>query len=468
MQTLQNNIITKESFVKLFENNKKLLENNGNGLLKNLRQQAIQQFEKIGFPTVKLESWKNTNINEFLKNDYIQIIQKPDISNIDDIFTCDVPDLNTFVVTQVNGWYYYKSSPLTIFPDGTIIGSLAEAIKKYPELIEQHYGKYGNIESNGLNALNTAFAQDGIFIFVPDNVKVKNPIQIVNLVNAEENIFIHPRNLVIMGKNSSLTLIHCHHSAKHKLSFINSMSEIFMDEGAKLDHYKLQNKDNSSFLITSKYFYLKQNAQLLTNTIVLNGGMIRNEINVKLDGQNADAKIFGLYLPDGQQHVDNQVRIEHLSPDCTSTQLFKGIIDDEAHAVFNGYIKVHRDAQHTQAYQSNKNILLTNTAEINTQPFLEIYADDVKCSHGATVGQLDDNALFYIKSRGISENNARMLLMYAFALEVIEKINIPSLKVRIDRMLEKRLKGELSICDQCVLNCQHELPVVFHIDKSKI
>jgi Fe-S cluster assembly protein SufD len=217
------------------------------------------------------------------------------------------------------------------------------------------------------------------------------------------------------------------------------------------------------------FFNLERDARLTTNAITLNGGLIRNEHYVKLNGENCEANVMGVYLVDKTQHVDNQVFIDHAYPNCYSNELFKGILDDSARAVFNGHILVRRDAQKTNAFQNNKNILLTDKAVVNTQPFLEIYADDVKCSHGATVGQLDETAMFYLRSRGISIENARLLLMYAFAAEVINHIKIEPLKIRIDDMVKKRLRGELSICEQCVLHCSTmEQEVKFDIDMSKV
>ena len=218
------------------------------------------------------------------------------------------------------------------------------------------------------------------------------------------------------------------------------------------------------------YFHQDEGSSLSTNAISLNGGLIRNLSHVTMSGSHSSADVNGLYLMDRYQHVDNQVFINHAAPECESRELFKGVLDDHASGVFNGHINVHRDAQKTNAFQTNKNILLTDKASIDTKPFLEIYADDVKCSHGATIGQLDAEALFYIRSRGISESNAKILLMYAFAAEVINKISIPELRLRMDDMVKKRLRGELSQCEQCVLNCStHEHQKVdFKIDLSKI
>ncbi len=453
-----------------FQKNKGLVKNNDTKFISGLRDEAMDHFIKTGFPHQGLEKWRNTNISKALQQKYHFPLKPIDRKiNIDDIFRCEVPDLNTFVVTQYNGWYIPDNGGIIReLEDGTLIGSLAEAKKRYPELVDNYYAKTANLNGDGLHALNTAFAQDGIFIYIPDNVAVDTTIQIVNLVDSNHNLFVQPRNLIVMGKNSKLRLVHCDHSLKHRVSFINSLSEVYVGENANFDHYKLQNKDNSSSLITNVYIHQEANSKVQTNTITLNGGIVRNETHVKLNGQNASADVLGLYLVDKTQHVDNQVYVNHAVPNCYSNELFKGIIDDEASAVFNGHILVEKDAQKTNAFQNNKNILLTDKAKINTKPFLEIYADDVKCSHGATVGQLDPEAMFYFRSRGISYHNARMLLMYAFAHEVIGNISIEALKKRIDNMVEKRLKGELSVCDQCVLNCSENSPVTFNIDLSKI
>ncbi|HNS47798.1 MAG TPA: Fe-S cluster assembly protein SufD, partial [Bacteroidales bacterium] len=367
------------------------------------------------------------------------------------------------------GWYASENGAWTRRPDGVVIGSLVQALKHVPRLVEESYARLNRVATTGLDALNTAFAQDGIFIYVPDDVQVTKAIQMVNMIDHPRNLFLQNRNLIILGSNSRLTLVHCDDSLNQQKSFTNTVTDVFLNDGAGLEHYKLQNINNNSTVINSTLFHQKKNSRLSAHGTVLNGGLIRNDIYVDLDGENCESNVAGLYLVDKNQHVDNQVLVNHLKPGSTSNELFKGIIDDQARAVFNGHVHVHRDAQKTTAYQSNKNLLLTDKATVNTKPFLEIYADDVKCSHGATVGQLDPDALFYIRSRGISYDNARLLLMYAFAAEVINKITIEPLRLRIDDLVKKRLRGELSICDQCVLNCRtRENTVSFDIDMSKI
>jgi Fe-S cluster assembly protein SufD len=459
----------KEQLAGLFEKFKTDICVNDSPYVSKLRQTALESFSVNGFPTQSIEEWRSTSLVDSLIPEYnFYFTPSEEKVDIDKIFRCEIHNFETLLFTQLNGWYVYKQSPITELPNGVIVGSLASAFKTHPELIYNHYGKIADTKKNGLTALNTVFALDGMFIYVPENVAIEKPIQMVNIVNTDENLFIQPRNLIILGKNSKLTLVYCDDSIKHKKSFINSCSEIFIDENASLDYYKLQNKDSLSTVITNSYYHQEKNSRLNTNTLTFNGGVIRNETRVSLKGSGSDAKVYGLYLMDREQHVDNQVYINHIAPETTSYEQFKGIIDDNASAVFNGHIHVCRDAQKTEAYQSNKNILLTDTAHVSSMPFLEIYADDVKCSHGATVGQLDPEALFYLKSRGICDRNARMLLMYAFASEIANKINIEVLRERIDGMIVKRLKGELSICDQCVLHCKENDVINFEIDMSKI
>ncbi|MBW6490749.1 MAG: Fe-S cluster assembly protein SufD [Lentimicrobium sp.] len=460
----------KDTLLKLFDDNIGSLSEKDTPEIAEMRRKAIAVFARQGFPHTKLEKWRNTDLSKVLNHDFSFPMepQTQDV-NFEEIFRCDVPGFDTHMISQLNGCFIDRGKTLLQANTGVIACSMAEAFIRHKDHIINHFGKYASISDNGLTALNTAFARDGVFIYVPDNTEVEEIIQVVNLIHSEGDIFVQPRNLVILGRNSSLKLVQCDDSVDDNTGFINSVTEVVLSEGSRLDHYKLQNKNNRSALINNIYFHLEAGANLSTNAISLNGGLIRNEANVKLNGRGAHADILGVYLMDRNQHIDNQVFVDHAQPDCTSNELFKGILDDQASGVFNGHILVRQDAQRTNAYQNNKNILISDKAVIDTRPFLEIYADDVKCSHGATVGQLDSEAMFYLRSRGISMENARMLLMYAFAAEIVNRISIPRLKQRIDDLVKKRLRGELSICEQCVLHCStKEQKVVFDIDMSKV
>ncbi len=460
----------KEALIQHFHDNMQFIGKVDSPRIADIRQQAIATFSELGFPDIKQEKWRNTDLSKVLERSYsFSATPQPQNVNVDELFKCEVPGFDTQSVTVLNGWYMNGGKMLTTLANGMVVGSLRAAFEAFPELIEKHYAMYADHKIHGLSALNTAMAMDGVFIYVPDNVVAEKPLQMVSVINMNEDSMIQLRNLVILGKNSKLTLVQCDDSIDDHRSFINTVSEFYLADNAHLDHYKLQNKNDRSTLINSSWFHLERSANLSSNGISLNGGFIRNESYATLAGSGSHADLLGLYLMDRNQHIDNQIFVDHASPDCTSNEQFKGILDDHASGVFNGHILVRKDAQRTNAYQNNKNILISDKAVIDTKPFLEIYADDVKCSHGATIGQLDEQAMFYLRSRGISYENARMLLMYAFAAEIVNKISIEQLRNRIDDLVKKRLRGELSICDQCVLHCNaQEQRVAFKIDMSRI
>jgi Fe-S cluster assembly protein SufD len=459
----------KEHILDLYNQNQELINNGSPESIKLLRKMAIEIFNQNGFPSKTTENWRHTDIQERLNHEFVFDFKNQSRTlDVDKIFTCDVYDLDTYSVTMLNGWFVYQNAPITQLPDGTIIGGLSKAMELYPDIIEKYLGKAADMSKPGLVAMNTAFMQDGLFIHVPDNVIVEKPIQIINIVNSKEHIFLQPRHLIILGKNSRLTLVHCDHSLIHNINFSNTVSEIFLDENSEFENYKVQNMGKNSSLVTNLFITQKSGSKISANALTLNGGFTKNYVDVSIKGKNCKSDLYGLYLVDSNQHVDNQVFVDHAEAESTSNQLYKGILDDQAKAVFSGKVMVRRNSQKSEAFQNNKNILLTDDAKVFTQPHLEIYADDVKCSHGATVGQLDPDAMFYLHSRGLCEKTARQLLMYAFASEVVNKINIPALRETIDMMVQKRLRGELSICDQCLLHCNSKDSNIFNIDMSKI
>lgn len=466
-----NNIIGSNLLIKIKENWSNFIFdklNDEKAWLTDLRKESMGRFEKTGFPPPNDEAWRGTSLEKNLSYDYKVLHDKinPDF-DLQSVFQCDVPHFEAMLIAKVNGWM--MPSKVSLEKHKFVACSLNEAFEKYPELIEKHFNKVRRKEDS-LNELNTAFFQDGAFVYIPDNTVIDDNIQLVDIVDSEESLFLNTRNLIIVGKNSYIKLVQCEDSINRQPTFINSLTEIVMLENSTIDYYRLQNKDENTALLNNVFVEQAANTQFNTVNIILNGGMVRNNITANLTGQNANTDISGLYLNDHEQHVDNRVLVNHLAPNCNSNQLYKGILDDQATGVFNGLIYVEHDASGTNAMQSNKNILLTEKASIETKPFLEIFNDDVKCSHGATVGQLDSEAMFYIRSRGISEHNANVILMYAFAEEVIRKIKIPALQLNIDDVVKKRLRGENIQCNQCVLNCsQHEKDSVhFDIDISKI
>ncbi len=469
MQTEETNLITGERLARLFENQLGSFAALDSPSLLEKRRNAFQTFSRLGFPNTSMETWRHTDLKESLEREYDYDLVQEAVPDIRKVFRCNIPHLDTAILGQLNGWYVSKDVPLMELGNGIIMGSLAEAKRKYLELVEKYYDTMTSGEADGFTALNTAFAMDGIFIYVPDNVHSPRPVQMINVIHHDRSHFLQSRNLIILGNGARLSLVQCDDSYNHQASFSNIVSEIRLGEEATLDHYKLQNLNNNSTLISTVCFRLDRAANLESHYISLNGGLLRNNIRVLFDRPQGTANIYGIYLMDRKQHVDNHIFIDHAHGECTSNELFKGILDEHAHAVFNGHVLVRRDARKTDARQTNKNILLTDTARVNSKPFLEIYNDDVKCSHGSTTGQLDPESMFYLRQRGIGEESARMLLMFAFADEVVSKISIAPLRQRIEDMVKKRLQGELQICEQCVLHCSTpDRPVDFQIDLTKI
>jgi Fe-S cluster assembly protein SufD len=460
-----------QSLIGHFQEVESNLKKNGHPVVSKSRQEAFDYFQQIGLPTHKDEKWRNTKLDIQYATDYAFDVEASKYDkSVSEIFLCEIHGFDAKVKAMLNGWYYSpENSKLQTDEDGVISGSMLAAQKAYPDLFEKYFGKAVNFDKNGFVAINAALFRDGLFIYVPKNVEVKNTIQLIKMVNKQDNPLLNSRNLIILDEGSKLSFMHCDDSVNHQPSLINTVTEIVVGKNASLDLYKLQNINNKTTLINHTFIHQDRDSRTKVNVLTLNGGVIRNEIVVDLAGEGADADINGVYLMDKKQHIDNQVSVKHSVPNCTSNELFKGVLNNESRAVFNGYIYVAKDAQKTSAFQRNNNILLSADAQIDTMPFLEIYADDVKCSHGATVGQLDEEAMFYMMQRGISKEDARLLLMYAFTSEVTSKLNIEALRVSIEDMIKKRLRGELSICEKCVLHCSvPDKLIEFEIDMSKV
>jgi len=459
----------KDKLLQRFESILPQFESNESDFFIQKRKKAIEAFKEVGFPSTKNESWRKTNLKPFLSKDYTFSFTEKDNNQIPSSYKCNVNQFDTDLYTMVNGKWLDGANGVTTYENGTIVSSLSAAKIAFPEMFEKHFGKCVINQRNGLIALNSAFYEEGYFIYVPDNVEHNTNLQMVNIIETEQNILTNTRNLVILGKNARLKLVHCDDSVDNHYSVINNVTEMCLDNGADLDFYKLQNKADEAVVLTNTFVRQEADSNLTSNTIVLNGGLIRNDTHVSLNGKGSNADVNGLYLMDKKQVVDNHVFIAHNVSNCTSNQLFKGIVDEEARSIFNGHTLVKQDAQQTIAYQSNNNIQLTKTSKIDTHPFLEIYADDVKCSHGATVGQLDMEAMFYLMQRGICERNAKMLLMVAFVGQIVNKIQLPNLQKSVDELVKKRLKGELSSCEQCSIQCAEPDSLLhFEIDMSKV
>ena len=440
-------------FVNLYLANLDLLREGAADSINAARADAIESFNILGLPNRKSEKYKYTNITTLFEKEVEKYFAPRKVEfSVDDIFKCDVPSLDTDVLLLVNG-YYFGENKLEVMPNGIIMGSLAEAALQYPEIVSRHYGRYADVADESLVALNTAFAQDGVFLYIPKSTVLEKPIQIINILLSDEALMTQPRNLFVLEENSEAKVVVCDHTLSPQNFLTNSATEVFAGKSSNFEYVRMQNEHNGSYHISNIYIQQEAASVVNTNTITLHGGIVRNNINVVLGGEGAENHIYGLSLVDKTQHVDNYSFVDHAVPNCVSNELFKNILDDMATAAFNGRILVRKDAQKTQAFQTNNNLLLTDDARIYTKPQLEIYADDVKCSHGATVGQMDEEALFYMRARGIGMREARLLQMFGFAHDVIQKITIEPLRARVDELVDKRLRGELARCNTCAMHC---------------
>jgi len=442
----------KQEFLKLIEDTISKIGDKNHSLLNNFRDKGKNIFSAIGIPSTNDENWHYTNFQEIFEKDWNILIQTPKIDfNFDNIFRWDIPKLDAHLVLLFNG-HFIEQHYTNDLSQEVIIGSLAQLSVNHPEIVNKYLFKSTDIQKN-MESINAALAFDGLFVFIPKNIKLQKPIQIINIACGDEPYFINQHNLIVVEQGGSAQITCCNHTLSPSPFFINQLSEIFLEDNSGLEFYNMQNQNNDTACYSSINVIQKRSSDFRSGSVTLHSGTVRNEIRVLLTKQGANCELSGINLTDGKQHVDNNTLVEHIASNCTSTQLYKGIYDNEATGVFTGKIIVHPDAQKTVASQSNKNMLLSANAKVNTRPQLEIYADDVKCSHGATTGQIDPNMLFYLRTRGIDKNEARMLLMYAFSNEIISKIKIPYLEKHIEGLINRRLRGELSRCKNCVIKC---------------
>ena len=444
-----------QQYIDLYKSNHESIKKHSASLMNILRDDAFALFEKIGFPTKALEDYKYSDLKEPLSVDYgLNINRLPIPVNPYDVFKCDVPGIHSYLYFVLNDAFYPVNDPRNSeLPEGVIIGSVKQVAETNPELIKDYFGKLSSKKKDGLLAFNGAFAQDGFFMYVPENVVFDKPVQLINIMRSDVDFMAVSHNLIILEKGSKAQLLVCDHTMDEVRFLSNRVTEVFVGENATYEHYKLENTHVKTTNLSSLLIDQSDSSTVLGNVITLHNGITRNTIEIDLDGEHCDTLLCGMVIGDKNQQVDNFTSVIHNKPNCNSQELFKYVLDGEAKGGFTGKLYVAKDAQKTAAFQTNRNILLNKTAKMRTKPQLEIYADDVKCSHGATIGQLDETAKFYMQSRGISEEEARLLLMFAFTNDVIEKICIPALQDRIKLLVEKRLRGELSKCEGCII-CQ--------------
>ncbi|PWK22672.1 Fe-S cluster assembly protein SufD [Arcicella aurantiaca] len=403
-----------------------------------VRQQALERFDKLGFPTTKHEEWKYSNV----KNLVNQAFEFNAVTNFsaEDLAEMPIPNLEGNILYFINGVYNAELSTIVSPQTELQILTFAEAAKTQPQLIEQYFNKYSDYQDNAFTALNTAFAQNGVFVHVPENKVVEQPI-IIRFINDARtlNVAAQPRNLIVVGKRSEVQIAEAFRTIGENASFTNAVTEFVVAEEANVHYYKVQNESDKAYHIGTTSVLQAGKSVFTANTVTANGGFVRNNLNIKIDGEYAEANMFGLYIPNGKQHVDNHTAVDHAKPNSNSNELYKGILKGKSTGVFNGKIFVREDAQKTNAFQSCKNVLLSEDASMNTKPQLEIWADDVKCSHGTTTGQLNDDALFYMQARGISKDSAKALLTLAFAQDVIDKFEIASIKEYLQELITEKI-----------------------------
>ena len=407
--------------------------------LHDVRTSAIKNFENKGFPTKKEEAWKYTSLNSILKNDYSVFPKHEDSIEFKDVKKYFMHEIDTYKVVFVDGKFASHLSSTT--HDGIDVCLMASALTKpkYKMIIDEYFNKIASKEES-LTTLNTAFSLEGAYINIPKSKVADKPIEIIYFsTGIEDALMVQPRNLVIVGENAHVQIIERHQSLNENPVLTNSVTEIFAQKRAIVDYYKIQNDVLTANLIDNTYISQKQESIVAVHTFSFGGNITRNNLNFYHFGERIDSTLKGITIIGGKQHVDHHTLVQHATPNCESHQNYKTILNDSATGVFNGKIFVEREAKKTNAFQQNNNILLSDKATINAKPQLEIFADDVKCSHGCTIGQLDETAMFYMQQRGIPKNEAKALLMYAFSNEVIQSIKIPELKQRITKIIATKL-----------------------------
>lgn len=431
METITKQNTIKDKLIAEFESSKKSLF----GDLK-LREQAIESFSKQGIPSRKNEEYKYINVDLVLKDNFLFHSDKKITS--EQIKRCKFFK-DAIVIVIENGIYNEELSELKNLPKGIIISGLAEASKNYSAIFKKYYSQCVDVNADPFIALNTAMAKDGVFIHVEKGKIVEWPIHIINVSSSSENEIVNPRSLIIAEENVQVKIIESFETIDSKAkTFNNVLTEIIVEEKAIVDHYKIQQENELGYLLNTTQIVQKDASTFSTNTFTLSGSLVRNNLNIILDGEHIESHLNGLYITNANQVVDNHTLVDHQKANCNSNELYKGIIDDKSSATFNGKIFVRKDAQKTNAFQSNKNILLSDEGTINTKPQLEIYADDVKCSHGTSTGKLDEDKIFYLRARGLSETSAKKLLMHAFASEVVDIIKIDALCEYVEEKISKR------------------------------
>lgn len=439
-----------KQYIDLYNQFESLIDRHSAPVLNAPRSAAIEQFAKLGFPDRRHEDFKHIDIKSMFAPDYGVNLNRLSIPvNPYEVFRCDVPNLSTALYFLVNDSFYPTETNRIHLPQGVLVGSLKAFAHSHPELIARYYNRIAQSDKDATIALNTALCQDGFFLYIPDNTVLEKPLQLVNVLRSSVDFMVNRRLLIVAGENAQVKLLVCDHAMDDVKFLSTQVCEIYAGKNSVIDYAEIEETTVNTSRVASTFIHQEAGSNTTINGITLHNGCTRNNYYLTFAGKNAETSLNGIAIGDKNQVIDNYTWIDHRVSDCKSNELFKYVLNDAAQGVFSGRIVVQQDAQKTSAFQSNKNLCATPQTKMFTRPQLEIYADDVKCSHGATVGQLDQNALFYMQSRGISEQEARLLLMFAFTNDVIENIRIEALKDRLRQLIDKRFRGELAKCAGC-------------------
>lgn len=441
-----------KQYIDLYGECRDMLRKHSCEVMNAVRDEAFENFKRLGFPTKKVERYKYTDIPSLFEPDYGLNINRLEIP-VDPYkaFKCDVPNLSTSLYFVVNDSFYDKALPKKELPEGVIVDSLARIAAEKPELISRYYAKIAKTEEDGITALNTMLAQDGLLIYVPKGTVVDRAIQVINILRSDVDLMVNRRVLIIVEDRAEIKLLFCDHAADDRRFLATQVIEAYVGENAGLDLYCLEETHAKNVRVSNVFISQQANSRVNHNVITLHNGTTRNRTDLAFEGEGAECNLAGCVIADKDQHVDNNTLIDHKVGHCTSNELYKYVLDENAVGAFAGKVLVRHGAQHTTSQETNQNLCTTKTARMFTQPMLEIYADDVKCAHGSTVGQLNDAALFYMQQRGISKKEAKLLLEFAFINEVIDHMKLEPLRDRLHYLVEKRFRGELNKCEGCKL-----------------
>ena len=445
-----------KQYIELYDQCRDLICAHSSEPLNARRERAFDDFRRQGFPTKKVERYRYTDMAALFAPDFGLNLSRLEIP-VDpyQAFRCDVPNLSTSLYFVVNDSFYTQAQPKGHLPEGVVVGSL----RSHPDIVARYYGQLAKTGEDSVTALNTMLAQDGLLVYVPSGVKVDRAIQVINILKATPSnaqrqvpdLMVNRRVLIVLEEGAEVKMLFCDHAADDRHFLATQVIEAHVGANASLDLYCLEETHYKNVRVSNVYIDQQRNSRVNHHVITLHNGITRNKLDLTFSGEGAECQCCGCVIADKQQHVDNNTLITHHVPHCTSKELYKYVLDDEATGAFAGRVLVEHGAQQTVSQMTNQNLTATRQARMYTQPMLEIYADDVKCTHGSTVGQLNDAAMFYMRQRGVSEHEARLLLQNAFVNEVIDQMQLEPLRNRLHYLVEKRFRGELNKCEGCKL-----------------